>query len=208
VIAPELDSDPVLYLDFDGVLHPADVRVTEAEPLRPRVYNGGPTDHPLLEHAGLLERILTPFADVKIILSTSWVRVLGYAFTVQQLPEGLRARVLGTIWQGELLEHPPRTRYDAVQSDADARGVVHWLALDDDVEGWPDEQRYRVIAPNNAWHGLSQPGRAEELTEALALLCTGRPLKERLPQVTYSPSTVERLFSSVEPAQLRRRHNE
>lgn len=185
---------PTLYLDYDGVLHPADVRITTAEPLRPRVYNGGPTDHQLFEHAGLLERILSPFADVKIVLSTSWVRTLGYEFTVQQLPPSLQARVIGTIWQGELLQHPPRTRYDAIQSDATARGLEHWLALDDDVEGWPEEQRYRVIAPNNSWLGLSQPSRCEELTEALALLCAGRPLDSRLEKVEHIPSTVERLF--------------
>jgi len=199
---------PVLYLDYDGVLHPADVRVTEAEPLRPRVYNGGPTDHPLFEHAPLLEHVLRPFADVRIVLSTSWVRVLGYEFAVQQLPAGLRGRVVGTMWREELLQHPPRARYDAIQTDAVARGLDRWLALDDDLEGWPGAQRYRVIAPNNSWLGLSQPGRAEELAEALALLCAGLPLESRMPKVAHFPSTVERLFGSVEPAQLLRRHNE
>lgn len=187
-------NEPTLYLDFDGVLHPADVRVTQAEPRRPRVYNGGPTDHPLLEHVHLLERILAPFGDVKIILSTSWVRVLGYEYTVQMLPLALRERVVGTIWRGELLQHPPRTRYDAIQTDADKRGRVRWLALDDDLDGWPCEEFCRVIAPSNSWYGLGQPGKAEELAEALALLCDGRPLQSRLPQVPHCPSTVERLF--------------
>lgn len=185
---------PVLYLDFDGVLHPADVRVTTSEPKRPRVYNGGPTDHPLLEHAPLLERILAPFTDVKIVLSTSWVRVLGYDYSVHQLPLALRERVVGTIWQGALLQHPPRMRYDAIQTDANMRGLDRWLALDDDVEGWPYEQLYRVIAPNNSWYGLAQPGISDRLTEALALLCAGKPLELRLAKVEHVPSTVERLF--------------
>ena len=30
-----------------------------------------PTDHPLFGHAGLLARVLAPFPDVKIVLSTS-----------------------------------------------------------------------------------------------------------------------------------------
>lgn len=77
----------------------------------------------------------------KLILSTSWVRVLGYEFTVQQLPPALRERVAGTIWRGELLEHPPRTRYDAIQTDAAGRGLARRLALGDGVEGWPEEQR-------------------------------------------------------------------
>lgn len=189
-----IPPEPVVYLDFDGVLHPADVRVTASEPLRPRVYNCGPTDHPLFEHAPLLERILVPFPDVRIVLSTSWVSTLGYEFTVQQLPLALQARVIGTIWRGELLEHPPRTRYDAIQTDANMRGLDRWLALDDDEEGWPEEQRYRLIAPNNFWYGLAQPSRCEELTDALALLCAGKPLDSRLAKVAHFPSTVEQLF--------------
>lgn len=188
---------PVLYLDYDGVLHPADVRVTAAEPRQPRVYQGSrPTSHPLFEHVTLLERCLEPFPDVKIILATSWVRVLGYEYTVQQLPPALRERVVGTVWQGPLLEHPPRTRYDAIQTDADARGLTRWLALDDDVEGWPDGHRKHLIAPNNAWYGLSEPDVADELAEALALLSAGRPLEERLPKALSFPSTMERLFGA------------
>ena len=69
---------PILYLDYDGVLHPADVRVNKSDPLRPRIYHKGqPTDRPLFEHAPLLARILDKFPDVRILLATSWVRQLG-----------------------------------------------------------------------------------------------------------------------------------
>ena len=200
---------PILYLDFDGVLHPADVRVTREEPTRPRVYDGNrPTDHPLFEHAALLERILQPYPSVRISLCTSWVRMLGYEFAVQHLPPGLQARVVGTIWQGFLLQLPPRTRHDAIATDAAERGVQRWLALDDDTDGWPYEQLYRVIAPTNSWQGLSQPGRAEELSAALALLCSGGALESRLPPEPQFPSTVERLFGRLEPAQPARTQNE
>lgn len=185
----------ILYLDYDGVLHPADVRVTKVEPAQPRVYNGGqPTDHPLFEHAPLLERILQPFPDVRISLSTSWVRMLGYEMAVQQLPPGLRARVVGTIWRGALLQFPPRTRHDAIATDAEERRVPRWLALDDDLDGWPAERRHLVVAPTDTWAGLAQPGTAEELSQALDLLCSGMALESRLPEQPRSPSTVERLF--------------
>ncbi len=188
---------PILYLDYDGVLHPADVRVTKDEPLRPRVYSGGrPTDHTLFEHAPLLERILQPFPDVRISLSTSWVRTLGYELAREQLPPALQVRVVGTIWQGFLLRYPPRTRHDAIQTDVEERRVQRWLALDDDLEGWPDSRRHLVVAPNNAWLGLAQPGIAEELVTALELLCAGRPLESRLSQAPASPSTMDRLFGS------------
>ena len=72
--------DHTLYLDYDGVLHPADVRATIDEPDRPRVYvRGEPTDAPLFEHVDLLERLLEPFPLVAIILATSWVRMFSYA---------------------------------------------------------------------------------------------------------------------------------
>ena len=98
---------PILYLDYDGVLHPSDVRITKAEPLRPRIYqNGRPTDRLLFENAPLLACILEAFPEVRISLATSWVRILGYEFAVQQLPPALRARVVGTIWQGSMWHSP------------------------------------------------------------------------------------------------------
>lgn len=166
---------PILYLDYDGVLHPPDVRATAAEPLRPRVYEKGqPTDRLLFEHASLLVTILAAFPEVRISLATSWVRTLGYEFAVQQLPPALRTRVVGTIWQGWMLKFPPPRRYDAISVDADERGVGRWLALDDDVEGWPADRRHLLVAPKNLWQGLSQPGLADELSAALELLCASQ----------------------------------
>ncbi len=185
---------PILYLDYDGVLHPADVRITKDDP-QPRVYDGGrPTDHALFEHAPLLERILQPFPEVRISLATSWVRALGFEFAVQQLPPGLRQRVVGTIWQGFMLTCPPPSRHDAITTDVEERSVQRWLALDDDIDGWHDNRRHLVVAPTDAWQGLAQPGVADELAEALELLCTGQQLESRRPQLAHFPSTVERLF--------------
>lgn len=187
----------VLYLDFDGVLHPADVRVTDAEPERARVYlRGQPTDHPLFEHVPLLESILEPFPDVKIVLATLWARMMGLEFAAHQLPPSLRSRIIGTVWQGSLLEYPPWSRYDVIQTDADERGLDQWLALDDDLNCWPEDKLHLVVAPTHYWDALAQPGVAEELSEALELLCTGRPLKGRKPREVPYPSTIDRLFGT------------
>lgn len=188
---------PILYLDYDGVLHPPDVRATMAEPLRPRVYEKGrPTDRPLFEHASLLVTILAAFPQVRISLATSWVRALGYEFAVQQLPPALRTRVVGTIWQGWMLKFPPPRRHDAITTDAEERGVGRWLALDDDVEGWPANRRHLLVAPKNPWLGLSQPGLADELSGALELLCTGQRLEVRLPVGAAIPPTVDQSFEA------------
>jgi len=96
---------PILYLDYDGVLHPADVRVPVSDPTRARVYvHNQPTNHPLFEHAPLLERILQPFPDVQIVLATLWSRELGLDYAAQQLPSSLRARVIDTVWRGSLID--------------------------------------------------------------------------------------------------------
>lgn len=93
-----------------------------------------------------------------------------------------------------MLEYSLGSRYDVIQSDAYSRGLTQWLALDDDLDYWPEDALHLVVAPTDRWHALAQPGVAEELAEALALLCSGRPLQERKPKAGGFPSTVERMF--------------
>lgn len=148
---------PILYLDYDGILHPADVRVINADPLRPKIYQKGRATHRPLEHASLLARILEAFPDLRISLATRWVRALGYEFAVRQLPLGLQTRVVGTIWQGWMLQFPPPRRHDAITIDPEERRVGRWLALDDDVEGWPADRRHLLVAPTDPWLVLHSP---------------------------------------------------
>jgi hypothetical protein len=180
---------PVLYLDFDGVLHPADVRVTRDEPLRPRIYNRGqPTDRPLFQHQLLLAILLRPYPEVRIVLSTSWARAFGYEFAVNQLMPELRERVVGAAME------PARTRFETIGVDVESRGLTRWIALDDDRDGWPEEVRHLLVAPTNPVFALAEPGVAEELAEKLAALCEGRSLAGTN---TVAPvkSTVERMFA-------------
>lgn len=157
---------PILYLDYDGVLHPADVRVSPADRY-PRVYvRGQPTAHPLFEHLPLLERLLEPYPQLRIILSTSWVREFGYEFALEQLTPSLRARVIGATL------YPAPARYYCIQIDAEERGIRQWLALDDDLNCWPESEMARVVAPTDRLLGLAQPGVAEQLSSALAKLCS------------------------------------
>jgi hypothetical protein len=163
---------PYLYLDYDGVLHAADVRVTRDEPLRPRVYVAGePTDRPLFVYASLLELILNPYPDLKIILSTSWVRAFGFEYSLAQLSPALQARVVGAV------RVPAPTRFDSINIDAEERGLTAWLALDDDVCGWPQERRHQVVAPTDPLLALAQRGIASELACRLEAVTTGEPLK-------------------------------
>lgn len=164
-ICASMVTDPVLYLDFDGVLHPADVRVSPTD-RRPRVYKRGqPTDHPLFEHLQLLERLLEPYPQLRIILSTSWVREFGYEVALGQLTLSIQARVIGATL------FPAPARYFCIQIDAEERGLTRWLALDDDLNCWPESDMARVVAPTDRLLGMAQPGVADELEAKLRKLC-------------------------------------
>lgn len=162
---------PVLYLDYDGVLHPADVRVTVDAPRRPQVYlQGKPSCHPLFEHAKLLESLLEPFPALRIVLATSWVREFGHEFALEQLTPSLQARVIGATWRPGMRFQPP-ARYYCIQVDAEERRLERWLALDDDLYCWPEKELHRVVAPTDRLLGLAEPGIADELQAKLSILC-------------------------------------
>lgn len=181
--------NPVLYLDFDGILHPADVRVTPEEPRRPKVYvHGNPTDEPLFRYVSLLELLLSPYPDLRIVLATSWVRAFGYESALKRLSPALQERVIGAA------TFPAPTRFGAIDIDSKERGLTRWIALDDDHLGWPDEHRHQLVGPTNPVLALVEPGVAAKLATMLDALCHGSPL-ESITHVARSTSTVDRLFA-------------
>jgi hypothetical protein len=136
----------VIYLDFDGVLHSDEVY----QDFRGRVYLRGPGQ--LFEHAGVLLDVLAPYPDVRIMLSTSWVRLKGYGWVLKRLPEDLRSRVIGATWHSmfgkdwnEQQWWQSASRYQQILRDMQRRQPARWLAIDDDLEGWPDDDRAHVV---------------------------------------------------------------
>jgi hypothetical protein len=61
----------ILFLDYDGVLHPEQVYLVDGRPK----FRGEGT---LFMWAPILIKALSPFPKVKIVLSTSWVRLRGF----------------------------------------------------------------------------------------------------------------------------------
>lgn len=62
-----------LYLGFDGVLHPRNVRLHEGE--TPRLLVAG---HTLFENSPWLERVICARPKTRVILHTWWVFYSGY----------------------------------------------------------------------------------------------------------------------------------
>lgn len=82
----------ILFLDFDGVLHPDAVylRLNGQVELR--------AEGALFMWAVRLAAALQSYPEVRIVLSTSWVRHLGFSRARKALPADLAAKVIGANW--------------------------------------------------------------------------------------------------------------
>jgi hypothetical protein len=132
---------PVLYLDFDGVLHPDEVyRIRGRIVLRCDGMN-------LFEWSPLLAEHLEPYPGVRIILSTSWVRVLSFNEARAWLPDSLASRVVGATWHSAMNQFwwNNLSRYQQISLHARRHRISRWLAIDDDTQGWPDGSRGQLV---------------------------------------------------------------
>ncbi|MHB9838294.1 HAD domain-containing protein [Paraburkholderia terrae] len=82
----------VLYLNFDGVLHPN--RVTFSASGAPQLEI---PRHHLFENSNVLARVLFDFPDVRVVLNTWWTYRFSIAECVARLPETVRQRVDGAV---------------------------------------------------------------------------------------------------------------
>ena len=158
----------ILFLDFDGVLHPDAVYMTsDGIELR--------AEGEIFMWAEHLSRVLGAYPDIQIVLSTSWVRHLGYHAARKALPRDLRERVIGATWHSAMGKGWPdfivwdqQSRYEQIAAYLARRaGFLRWLAIDDDDRGWPDSAREKLVL-TNSWRGLSDGKVVEELSQKLS----------------------------------------
>lgn len=153
-------NDRVLFLDFDGVLHPDDVYRTQSG-LELRAPGQ------LMMHAGILVAILKEFPQVRLSLSTSWVRILVYRRARAALPPELQAVTVSSTWHSRMPKAPFEgydmySRYHQIHAAVARAGLTNWLALDDDpYESWPDHDRRLIRTDPDL--GLSSVPTQEEL---------------------------------------------
>jgi hypothetical protein len=141
----------ILFLDFDGVLHPDAAYLVKGRP----TLRG---DGELFMWTPLLTDLLADFPAVQIVLSTSWARELSFSRARRWLPEPIRARVIGSTWHSSMAFHPDgfrvptgltwwdtATRYQQIKRYADRAGLADWVALDDQPEGWGADDRDKLV---------------------------------------------------------------
>lgn len=156
----------ILFLDFDGVLHPDSVFVTRKGP---KLQGEGQ----LFMWMPILEAELSPFPDVELVLSTSWVRHMGFTRAKKRLSVELQSRVVGATWHSSMANAwadqvwwDQTSRYGQIMRYVGRAGVAQWLALDDDVDGWAASNRHRLIRSDGC-KGLSDEVTAQDLRAKL-----------------------------------------
>ena len=169
----------VIFLDFDGVLHPNEVTKPVNKPLRLDV-----PGH-LFMHAKVLEELIATY-DVSIVLSSSWVRMLGFSVTRRKMPKTLAKRVVGATWHsgmvdvvsypysiGSKLADPFNymSRYQQIKHYVEQHEIKNWLAIDDlhsgtEIESWPIEMRKHLVLTDGEL-GISCIKAQQELTKKL-----------------------------------------
>lgn len=151
-----MDEKPtkILYLDFDGVLHDEEVYFHPKRGIY--IKTVGRT---LFEWMPILDELLAPHPEVRIVLSTSWVRVRSFQFAKRQLSRTLQEKIIGATFHKH---HMPEEQFSylprgvQIANDVRRRSPSAWFAIDDEHLGWPEWCRDNLIQTNGAI-GISDP---------------------------------------------------
>lgn len=155
----------ICYLDYDAVLHDGNVLRNRTRGMT--IKTPGRT---FFEWMPILDALLAPYPDLKIVLSTTWVRELGFNEAKHELSPSLQDRVIGATFL-----HPKirKTDFDTLSrgmqiwGDVERRKPAHWFALDDDAFDWPVKCMAHLIQTSTQL-GLSDPAVQERVRQRLA----------------------------------------
>jgi len=159
----------ICYLDYDAVLHDGNVLRNRTRGMY--IKTPGRT---FFEWMPIFDKLLAPYPDLKIVLSTTWVRELGFNEAKHELSSPLRDRVIGSTFL-----HPKIVKADfdtlsrgmQIWGDVERRKPSHWFALDDDAFGWPTFCVGNLIQTSDQL-GLSDPVVQEKVRQRLVEMYT------------------------------------
>lgn len=141
---------PTLFLDFDGVLHPDEVYRIKGKP----TLKG---EGSLFMWESVLVDLMAEHRNIQIVLSTSWVRELGFHRARGYLSDRLRSKIIGGTWHSRMKHDREEfnrpnttwwdqaTRYQQIMRYVNRAQLSHWIAIDDQVKGWDDRYRDNLI---------------------------------------------------------------
>ncbi|WP_229227702.1 HAD domain-containing protein [Comamonas thiooxydans] len=118
----------VIFLDFDGVLHPPRAIAGARPPLEPHeIQAGWPAT---FQHLGILADLLQKHADIAVVVSSSWRIFLNDA----QLGELLAPIVR---WYGGSVGNPQIGRDVAIRAWLELNAITDYVVLDDKPKFFP-----------------------------------------------------------------------
>lgn len=191
----------ILFLDYDGVLHPDAVYLERGRPVLR-------ADGELFMWSRHLVDALASAPHVRIVLSTSCARELRFARARDYLPAELRQKVIGATWHSGMAtddEHRPlcrdtlwdtSTRYQQIRRYVDRAGLTAWIAVDDQPEGWAESDRDKLVATDSRL-GLSAPSSRVRLAAAVGNMAIAWAVADAMadmltiPQVARSASCAD-----------------
>lgn len=132
----------LLYLDFDGALHP---KCCLWGPSGPYLHEAA--GHSLFEHVRLLHAILREHPTICLVLNSAWTEKLGLNEALARLPAPLRRRVVGTTSEGLTPLHAflHLSRAERILLDVELRKPAGWVALDSEGEEWPEWAMAHIV---------------------------------------------------------------
>ncbi|SIT36596.1 conserved hypothetical protein [Paraburkholderia ribeironis] len=140
----------VLFLDFDGVLHRFGAVRT-----RRGIVSISPAVQ-LFEFAPILVECLAPHDRLEIVLSTSWVYLLGYQRAKNALPGALSERVVGATYHSKYFDSDmwaSKARGTQILRYVLTHRLTRWLAIDDEIVGFGEHLSHVVRCDENSGLG-------------------------------------------------------
>ncbi|MGJ7524908.1 HAD domain-containing protein [Variovorax sp. GB1P17] len=116
------DSNDLLFLDVDGVLHPVGTDYSFSS----RFFS----------HLPLLEELLREFESVDVVISSDWRLAESIEQLQRYFSDDIRHRIIGATPQmdPDVVVHHRRQREIQAWLDGNGHGDAEWVALDD----WPE----------------------------------------------------------------------
>lgn len=183
VLPRENDAAPTVYLGISGVLHPS-------ESLYRLVHGRSPwvEGHSKYESAAVLERILTGWPDVKLVLTSTQPWAHGLTLVLLHLGPSLASHVVGHTYADltakVLREATTRSgttrtlqfsnedywrmsKAEIVAAHVEWSHPEHWIAIDDEGILWPSDVRGDRLVLTDGCVGLASTETQDRLLTLL-----------------------------------------
>lgn len=183
ILPRENDTAPTVYLGISGVLHPS-------ESLYRLVHGRSPwvEGHSKYERAAVLERILTGWPDVKLVLTSTQPWAQGLTSVLLHLGPSLASRVVGHAYadltakvlrevttrngttrtlQFSSEDYWRMSKAEIVAAHVEWSHPEHWIAIDDEGMLWPSDVRGDRLVLTDGCVGLASTETQDRLLTLL-----------------------------------------